>query len=68
MTERKSVVNLFQNKTIVFKARMAAILGCSFNFQWYPLDKQVCDLKLESCMYHKLHINFHRISSVDIEH
>jgi len=54
LRDTKSVVNLFQNKTIVYTARMATILGCNFDFQWYPLDEQVCDLKLESCNINNL--------------
>ncbi|OXA58148.1 glycine receptor subunit alpha-4 [Folsomia candida] len=47
-TTEQSVVNIFPNKTIVYTARLYTILGCLFDFQWYPLDKQICNLTIES--------------------
>jgi hypothetical protein len=49
LTDVQTEVHVYKNKTIVVSAKVMATLGCSFEFQWYPLDTQSCDLKIESC-------------------
>lgn len=35
-----------------YSARMHAIVACQMEFQYYPMDIQICPLSIESCAYY----------------
>lgn len=49
LTHKFSSVTLFRNKTVTYSARMHAIVACQMEFQYYPMDIQICPLSIESC-------------------
>lgn len=54
-----SMVQIYKNKTIIFKVRMYTRVACSSNFQWYPQDVQTCALTIESYKYHENIVQYH---------
>ena len=44
-----ATVKLYRNKTVIYSARLWAVLGCQMEFQWYPMDVQGCLFEIESC-------------------
>ncbi|XP_034948810.1 glycine receptor subunit alphaZ1 isoform X2 [Chelonus insularis] len=51
LTHKFSSVTLFKNKTVRYSARMHAIVACQMEFQFYPMDVQVCPIYIESFSY-----------------
>ncbi|XP_046748427.1 glycine receptor subunit alpha-4 isoform X1 [Diprion similis] len=51
LTHKFSSVTLYRNKTVIYAARMHAIIACQMEFQLYPMDIQVCPIHIESFSY-----------------
>ncbi|KAK9736810.1 Neurotransmitter-gated ion-channel transmembrane region [Popillia japonica] len=51
LTHKFSSVTLYRNKTVRYSARMHAIVACQMEFQYYPMDIQICPLSIESFSY-----------------
>lgn len=49
LNSKHSSVTLYRNKTVRYAARMHAIIACQMEFQFYPMDIQICPMHIESC-------------------
>ncbi|NP_001234903.1 cys-loop ligand-gated ion channel subunit 12344 precursor [Nasonia vitripennis] len=51
LNSKHSSVTLYRNKTVRYSARMHAIIACQMEFQFYPMDIQICPMQIESFSY-----------------
>lgn len=47
-------IRIFPNGSVLYSIRISLTLACPMNLKLYPLDRQVCSLRMASCKsYHK---------------
>ncbi|KAL1490792.1 hypothetical protein ABEB36_013429 [Hypothenemus hampei] len=59
LTHKFSSVTLYRNKTIMYSARMHAIVACQMEFYHYPMDTQICPVSVESFSYNNKKMLLH---------
>lgn len=43
-------IRIFPNGSVLYSIRISLTLACPMNLKLYPLDRQVCSLRMASCM------------------
>lgn len=44
--------------TFYFACRLTITASCPMNLEYFPMDRQLCHIEIESCKYSYLHKNF----------
>lgn len=44
-------IRIFPNGSVLYSIRISLTLACPMNLKLYPLDRQVCSLRMASCKY-----------------
>lgn len=44
-------IRIFPNGSVLYSIRISLTLACPMNLKLYPLDRQICSLRMASCKY-----------------
>lgn len=47
-------IRIFPNGSVLYSIRISLTLACPMNLKLYPLDRQICSLRMASCKYELL--------------
>lgn len=56
-------IRIFPYGSVLYSIRISLTLACPMNLKLYPLDRQVCSLRMASCKYH-IHRIAHKIGGI----
>lgn len=54
-------IRIFPNGSVLYSIRISLTLACPMNLKLYPLDRQVCSLRMASCMLNLSNSSWNRI-------
>lgn len=57
-------IRIFPNGSVLYSIRISLTLACPMNLKLYPLDRQICSLRMASCKYKLLKSLSHYFCSV----
>lgn len=55
-------IRIFPNGSVLYSIRISLTLACPMNLKLYPLDRQVCSLRMASCK--KIHVILIKIECI----
>lgn len=58
VTVPNRLLHIYKNGTVVYSMRVEMTLSCEMKLQNYPLDRQLCPMKIESYSYSKENVDF----------
>lgn len=45
------LLRIYPNGEVLYSVRISLVLLCPMNLEYFPLDKQTCEIKMASCVY-----------------
>lgn len=59
-------IRIFPNGSVLYSIRISLTLACPMNLKLYPLDRQICSLRMASCKYYSIDLCSWKVSSSNI--
>lgn len=53
-------IRIFPYGSVLYSIRISLTLACPMNLKLYPLDRQICSLRMASCKYFEQHDPFNK--------
>jgi gamma-aminobutyric acid receptor subunit beta len=57
-TVQNKFIRINPDGQILYSMRLTVTAGCPMNFRLFPMDRQICDLEIESCVFDLISIIF----------
>ena len=48
------LLRIYPDGAVLYSIRISLVLSCPMDLKYYPLDKQICSIKMASCKYNWL--------------
>ncbi|XP_056015552.1 glycine receptor subunit alpha-1-like isoform X2 [Ostrea edulis] len=64
VTVPNKMMYLYPNGLVLYSARVSGVFSCMMDLHKYPLDKQICDIRLESFNYTCIGLDIHLMRNI----
>lgn len=57
--DQNELLRIYPDGRVLYSVRLSLVVSCIMNLEYFPFDKQACELRMASCKLIVRHLNHH---------